>query len=69
MHIYEDRDMNNIVWRNEIGYVMESPISYRVYFVHMDGIVQCFHLTPEGLEKAKKLLTDAAEREYRESCV
>lgn len=59
--------MINIVWRNEIGYVIESPISYRVYFKHTDGIVQCFHLTPEGLEKAKELLMDAAERAYEES--
>lgn len=58
--------MINIVWRNEIGYITESPISYRVYFRHMGGIVQCFHLTPEGLEKAKELLTAAAERAHEE---
>lgn len=61
--------MVNIVWRNAVGYIAESPISYRVYFRHMDGIVQCFHLTPEGLEKAKELLAAAAERAYEESWV
>ena len=61
--------MLKIVWRNSIGYIVESTLSYRVYFKHADGIIQCFHLTTEGLAKAKELLMDAEEREYKESCV
>ena len=61
--------MLKIVWRNSIGYIVESAISYRVYFLHHGGIIQCFHLSQEGLDKAKELLMDAEEREYKESCV
>lgn len=61
--------MLKIVWRNSIGYIVESPLSYRVYFKHADGIIQCFHLTTEVLDKAKELLMDARERAIEESWV
>lgn len=61
--------MLKIVWRNSVGYIVESSISYRVYFSHHGGIIQCFHLSPEGLAKAKELLMDARERAIEESWV
>lgn len=54
--------MLKIVWRNCIGYIVESSISYRVYFTYQGCIVQCFHLSPEGLDKAKGVLIAAEER-------
>lgn len=58
--------MLNIVWRNRVGYIVESHISYRVYFSYRWGIIQCFHLSPEGLAKAKELLVDARARAIEE---
>lgn len=58
--------MLKIVWRNRVGYIVESAISYRVYFLHYGGIIQCFHLSPEGLAKAKELLVDARARAIEE---
>lgn len=59
--------MLKIVWRNSVGYIVESPISYRVYFTYQSYIVQCFHLSPEGLDKAKEVLIAAEERANEES--
>lgn len=61
--------MLKIVWGNRVGYIVESAISYRVYFSHHGGIIQCFHLSQEGLDKAKELLMDAREMEIEESWV
>lgn len=58
--------MLKIIWRNIIGYIVESSISYRVYFTHHGGIIQCFPLTTEGLEKAKGVLVAARERAIAE---